>query len=290
MPKIIVCQGLPASGKTTWAKEEVLKSEGKIKRINKDDLREMLDAGKWSKSNEQIVLIARDLMAEQFIKLNYDVIIDDTNLSPQHIKDMTEMAEELGAELEIKSFLDVPVAECLKRDAYRGDKKVGYKVIMEMYNRYIKNDVEKMEEIEGLPSAIICDLDGTLALLNGRNPYDASTCENDKLNDPVAHILHCVHQTGLGAKIIFVSGRENKYREQTLKFLDKHGFSKIIHEGLFMRETGDNRDDRIVKKEIFDANIKGKYNIKFVLDDRNKVVEMWRSIGLTCFQVAEGNF
>ena len=59
---------------------------------------------------------------------------------------------------------------------------------------------------------------------------------------------------------------------------------------LHMRKTGDSRKDCIVKKEIFDAEIKDKYYIEFILDDRDQVVKMWRSMGLTCLQVADGNF
>ena len=61
-----------------------------------------------------------------------------------------------------------------------------------------------------------------------------------------------------------------------------------------MRITGDGRNDTIVKKELYEENIKGNYEILFVLDDRNSekypVVGMWRELGLTCFQVADGNF
>jgi hypothetical protein len=57
-----------------------------------------------------------------------------------------------------------------------------------------------------------------------------------------------------------------------------------------MRETGDRRKDSIIKKEIFDRHIRDVYNIEFVLDDRNQVVELWRSLGLTCLQVADGDF
>jgi hypothetical protein len=59
---------------------------------------------------------------------------------------------------------------------------------------------------------------------------------------------------------------------------------------LMMRKTGDKRKYSIVKKEIFNEHIKGKYCVDFVLDDRNQVVEMWRKLGLVCLQVAEGNF
>ena len=57
-----------------------------------------------------------------------------------------------------------------------------------------------------------------------------------------------------------------------------------------MRKTGDNRKDCIVKRELFDAHIKDKYYIDFILDDRNQVVNMWRELGFTVMQVADGNF
>ena len=284
MKKIIIYQGLPASGKTTHAKEEVLKSNGAIKRLNKDDLRDMLDAGKWSKSNEQVVLLTRNILVEEYINLNYDVIIDDTNLDQKHIDSISDIAKKLGAEVEIKSFLDVPLAECLKRDAYRGDKKVGYKVITDMHNRYIKKEIIPIEQDETKPKNILCDLDGTLALIGDRNVYDASKCEVDTLNKPVAKILF---KYGV-SNVIFMSGRQMKDRKETIKWLEKNGFDNPC--GLYMRETDDVRPDEIVKKELFNTHIKGKYNIEFVLDDRQKVVDMWRSIGLTCLQVAEGNF
>lgn len=57
-----------------------------------------------------------------------------------------------------------------------------------------------------------------------------------------------------------------------------------------MRKSGDMRKDSIVKREMFDEHIRGRYNVNFVLDDRNQVVELWRSMGLTCLQVADGDF
>lgn len=136
--------------------------------------------------------------------------------------------------------------------------------------------------------AIICDLDGTLSIFEKvdktqphyRNPYDASTCDKDLLNEVVAGIIK-------DKTVILVSGREGKYRVPTLKFLDNNG---INYFRLFMRQTGDNRKDSIIKQEIYEKFIKDSYDIEFVLDDRNQVVEMWRSLGLTCLQVADGNF
>lgn len=135
---------------------------------------------------------------------------------------------------------------------------------------------------------VICDLDGTLCLFEKenkelphyRNPYDASTCENDLLNSVVAGILN-------NKTVLLVSGREDKYLEPTLNWLNKHG---IRYEKLFMRKSGDYRKDAIIKEEIYKTKIEPNYNVEFVLDDRAQVVKMWRDIGLTCLQVADGNF
>lgn len=139
------------------------------------------------------------------------------------------------------------------------------------------------------PRAVICDLDGTLSLFEKqdkssayyRNPYDASTCDNDLLNSAVKYVLDACDN------VILLSGREEKYRPQTELFLDKHEIARV---GLFMRSTGDFRKDSIVKQELYNTHVKDKYYVLFVLDDRDQEVKMWREIGLTCFQVAEGNF
>ena len=141
--------------------------------------------------------------------------------------------------------------------------------------------------------AIMCDLDGTLALKHkDRTWYDASTCDVDIVNMPVHEVLsQFIEQY----HIIFCSGREEKYREPTLKFLNKafDDFSFIENHdfSLFMRDTDDFRKDSIVKRELFINNVQSKWKVLFVLDDRQQVVDMWRDeCGLTCFQVAKGDF
>lgn len=142
--------------------------------------------------------------------------------------------------------------------------------------------------------AIICDLDGTLCLFrHHRGPYDASRCDQDLPNVPVLTIVNTMYRNH-GYELIFVSGREDKYREQTVRWLNKHVASPevlidINGHLLFMRKTDDNRKDSIIKQEIYDR-IKDHFDIQFVLDDRDQVVEMWRLNGLTCLQVAPGNF
>lgn len=136
-----------------------------------------------------------------------------------------------------------------------------------------------------LPPAIICDLDGTLALLNGRDPYDASSCTDDALNEPVAHIVRTY--ASIGAAILLVSGRNVRYRKETEEWLGRHG---ILYEHLYMRRPRDFRKDAVIKTELYEAKIRGHYEVLFVLEDRDQTVAMWRALGLTCLQVAPGDF
>ena len=81
--KVIILKGLPASGKSTWALEQTAK-HGNYKRINKDDLRAMIDGGKWSKAREQHVLDTRDWFINLCLSRKLNVIVDDTNFAPKH--------------------------------------------------------------------------------------------------------------------------------------------------------------------------------------------------------------
>lgn len=139
-----------------------------------------------------------------------------------------------------------------------------------------------------LPKVVICDIDGTLALLGDRNKYDPTT-GLDTLNDPIANILQVYdNQSVFPVELILVTGREEKYKEFTENWLHQNGITN--YKKLFMRKKGDFRKDFVVKKEIYEKYIKGKFEVLFVLEDRDQVVQMWRDEGLTCLQVAYGNF
>ena len=151
---------------------------------------------------------------------------------------------------------------------------------MKKYKNIKESAIPNFQTNPSLKTVLLCDLDGTIALMNGRSPYDASNCDMDILNVPVYEVIK-------DREVIFVSGREDKYKEPTLRFFEKHNIKYL---DLFMRKSGDNRKDSVIKEEIYNEFIKDKYNVLFVLDDRNQVVELWRRLGLTCFQVADGNF
>lgn len=287
--KLILTKGLPGSGKTTWAKELLAKEPGKWKRINKDSLRAMLDNSAWGKENEQFVLSTRDQLILNALTQGYNVVIDDTNLHAKHFNHIKELLSETpfnDVEIEIKDFTDVPLEVCLERDYKRdGKERVGKKVIMRMYNQFLKPPIPKIEFDLKLPRAVLCDIDGTLALFPGKNPYERDF-ENDLLNSPIVGIISVMED--VGCQIILVSGRNSKFKEVTEQWLKK--YSIIYHKLLMPRPTDDNRKDVIIKQEIYDEHIKGKYNVEFVLDDRDQVVNLWRSLGLTCLQVADGDF
>ena len=279
MAKLLMLRGLPASGKTSWAIALIDKEPGKYKRVSKDALRLMLDNNRWSKKNESFILALRNTIVVESLKKGWNIIVDDTNLNPIHQEVLQELAKENDAEFIIQDFTNISVEECIKQDQKR-ENYVGEKVIRDMYNQFLKPKSSKIEKLPGLKDAIICDLDGTLCLLDGRNPYDRDF-ENDQENPAVMDILR--HHTN----IIFVSGRSDKFRDVTQKWLDDRGLELFP---LCMRKEGDIRKDSIIKQEIYEEHIKGKFNVSYVLDDRDQMVRMWRDLGLTCFQVASGDF
>lgn len=280
MKKILMLRGLPASGKSTFAKAEVLKSSGQTKRVNKDDLRAMLDAGKWSRGNENFILKVRDTIVKLALEEGLSIIVDDTNFSPDHEARLLEMAKEGMTGFEVQDF-EITLDEAIKRDAARANS-VGADVIKRMYYQYVLEKPVLNKEGEHV---IMCDLDGTLAEISHRSPYDASKCEEDGLKGNVASLLRYFE----GTRRVFMSGRQSLYRVQTENWLMKHGLLRSGDE-LHMRIEGDSRKDYIVKLELFNKYVNPKYTVDFVLDDRDQVVEMWRAIGLECWQVAAGDF
>lgn len=136
-----------------------------------------------------------------------------------------------------------------------------------------------------LPPCVVVDMDRTLAIPHPeRHPMDATTCDRDGGN---WEVVEAVRMYAERYPIVVVSGRQEECREPTERWLAQHG---ITHVALFMRPNRDGRPDQDLKREIYERDIAPKWKVRVVFDDRNKVVAMWRSLGLTVFQVAEGDF
>jgi predicted kinase len=286
MTEIIMTKGLPGSGKSTWAEDYVASwPQGRV-RITKDQLRTMLHAGSVGKGTEKVVLAARDAMVVEFLTRKLTVVVDDTNLAPFHEARLGQLARENGAKFSVKDFTDFPIEQCIERDRKR-PHPVGEKVIRQMWRQYLRPAPEVIEHVPGLPSAVIVDIDGTIARMVERGPFEWAKVGSD---EPVPTVVRLVRDLSIGGeRIVFMSGRDEVCRPETEEWLIRQGLG--VGWSLFMRPAGDMRKDSLVKRELFDAHVRGNFNVRFVLDDRNQVVDMWRNdLGLTCLQVAEGDF
>jgi hypothetical protein len=149
--------------------------------------------------------------------------------------------------------------------------------------------------------AIIVDIDGTIADISHRlhflekktdkhKDWDGfyRACVDDK---PIYDILDLVETVRLSGPyhVLFVTGRSDRVRTETERWLG-HYFSLGTECSLFMREDGDYRADYLVKKDIYCEFIRGKYDVEYVFEDRDQVVQMWRKLGLRTLQVANGRF
>ena len=283
MKKVILTKGLPASGKTTWAKHLLNKKKGAWVRVSLDELSAMCHNAHQSRLNEQFLIELRDRIILQAIENNQNVIVDDRNLSDEPFHHITNLVENLAIVEVEDRFLSVSVEDCIKRDLQRPNS-VGEKTIRRLNRTYLKKVAEPPMYLEDCPDCIIVDMDGTLALFNGRNPYEAEKCNTDLPNQPV---VETVKKWQDSVDVVICSGRTDDSKSKTVEWLKRYG---IKFKALHMRKTGDWRKDAVIKEEIYRAHIEGRYNVKFVLDDRNQVVALWRDLGLTVFQVAEGDF
>lgn len=299
MSTLYVTRGIPASGKTTWAKAWVAVDPTTRVRINRDDFRAMLygDSTDYSWPQEVAVTEASRTAVKALLKAGRDVVADDMNLRPKYVREWARFASANGAEFEVVEF-PLSVEESIERDAKR-ERPVGADVIRRMAQKYLQkghlqpipDDVfdevppTLYEPPANAPAAVMVDIDGTLALHNGRSPYDLARCGDDLPNRAVIAAVQSAAADEIA--VIYCSGREDSAREVTTEWITRH---VGVPGPLYMRSADDRRKDSVVKRELFDEHIRDRFDVLYVLDDRQQVVDMWRGLGLTVFQVAEGDF
>lgn len=300
-PQLLILVGPPGSGKSTFAKYH-LRTEENWFRVNRDDLRSMqFSQENLSEDEEALLTKMVDSAIISLLNNKVNVVVDATHTRKEFLNQYISKFNHL-ADISFKLF-EVETEE-LKQRVVQRYQETGKFIPPNVLKRFIEQyenvkhsfDFSRRPKVRpeniirtqdpSLPKAIICDLDGTLCLMNGRSPFDASRCDEDLPNIPVVNMVKNYHQ--LGYKIILASGREDSFKPQTMTWLERFG---IAYDKLIMRAAGDFRKDAIIKKEIFANHIEGKYFVELVLDDRNQVVDLWRNdLQLPCFQVFYGDF
>jgi len=143
-----------------------------------------------------------------------------------------------------------------------------------------------------LTPCLLVDVDNTLALMCDRGVYEHERAHEDTCDDDVAAVVRGLvtlsqRVPGNELRVIILSGRFETHREVTEDWLEHHD---VPYDALLMRADGDRRPDDVVKQEIYERVIAPHHTVWLVLDDRNRVVAMWRRLGLRCLQVREGDF
>ncbi len=274
--KLILMVGESGSGKSTIARAMVAADTYKSTvRVNRDSFRKMLFE-KWNAKYEKLVESLEFESAASALGAGYNVIVDDLNINPKTRKQWEDFAKHLGAEFVVNE-VNTPLRTCILRDRARtGRDRVGQSVITK---QFIRNG--RPEVFLNKPTVLV-DVDGTLADCDGvRSPYDESRVKEDRVHHHIAKMVD-VHSRE-GRQIIIVSGRHEDCGPDTEDWLiSKAG---VLLDGLLMRNRGDNRPDTVVKEELLAMILKyvDKENIIEVIDDRPKVIRMWRRNGLKVF-------
>lgn len=296
---VILTTGLPASGKTTWAKEEYAKDpEGTIL-TSRDDIRKMLGCFPvGTKEQEELVSKIQDDVIVRGVKAGKRVIVHDTNLnqkSPKRIKRLFDG----DVQFHVADFTNVSADECIRRDALR-DNPVGTTVIRNMarqLNKPWRLTDEWMNDIVlsplyvprfSAPKAILFDIDGTVAKHVARSPYDYSRVKTDAVHQHIRKLINGYFDSGYA--VFGFSGRPDidNVRQDTQEWLDLH---KVRYHKLYMRPSDMLTDnDADVKQFLFDTYLRDNYNVEIMLDDRDRVVRRMRKLGLNVLQVNYGDF
>ena len=276
--------GISASGKSTWANEMAKTAPFAV--LNRDTERWDLMKEKgldpswknWKFKWERDVTERIEDRLKDVLKYGVNVIFSDTNLNEGRRNALRDRMVQAGYEVEIKVF-DVDYDEAVRRDAAR-QNGVGPWVIAKQFEQFNDEFGVKVVEDMRLPSIVLVDIDGTVALMNGRSPF-----EWHRVGEDVSHEIVCSIVKGLqaqGKRVIFFSGRDGICFSETFMWLRDRFGDKVE---LFMRAPGDQRNDAIVKEEMYNKHIAGKYYVEAVIDDRPRVCKMWRRLGFNVIQI-----
>jgi predicted kinase len=291
MTKLIVTRGPQASGKSTKAREWVAGNPVGRVRVNRDDLRAMANdyvyvGGK--EGTEKIIRKLRDKLISTALLAVKDVVCDDTNLDAKTTRDLHTLAWLHGAEFAVWDLCHVPLGTCLARDAERiarGERGVGEAVIRATFQR-ARLPQEGGTAPAWTPEAPEAPIEPYVPD-RSRSPYDYARVSTDAPNLAVIRVLQALRTGPFAPQVIFLSGRPDSCEHDTIEWLDDN---VGLWDELWMRSAGDMRHDSVIKYELFTRHVAPRFNVLNVFDDRDRVVRLWRALGLPTFQVGDGDF
>ena len=285
-PAIVAFRGLPASGKSSLRVQLVqsLTDSGvQYAVVSRDDTRLGLGDLSHRPAVEKKVTALCSSLSREALASSQVLISDNTNLSKPAQAELVALAREFDCPLIWVDLTHVSVSECVKRDASRHVGRVGELVIRRMWRSHLAPRDPGPAPAPGSPSAVIFDVDGTLARMVGRSPYEWAKVLQDEPVDEIVELVRMEHAAGYS--ILVVSGRDGSCFDLTHEWLVEHLGVPFT---LYMRAPRDTRPDDVVKGEIFHSHISSSFFIRRVYDDRRRVVDLWRyTLGLTCLQVAD---
>lgn len=303
--KLVIYRGLPGSGKTHLAESLVASHGGRL--VGRDHIRKLMGSDHgwiFMPQLEDEVTDIQERLIVSGLRKGSVVHVDDMNLRSKYVRRLLGLAVSEDAEWRVEDLTYTSVELCIARDSTRV-RPVGAAFIRLQYERFIKNKGWPLEvpevldfklskvvpepyvALHGQVPVVLVDIDGTVALHDGiRGHHEYDKVHLDLPNEPVIQAVRGV--IARGHFPVFVSGRPDSCREATRMWIHKHVGVGAYE--LLMRPTGDHRPDWLVKLEIFDNEIRTKYDVRMAFDDRDQVVRMYRELGLTVLQVGEGNF
>jgi predicted kinase len=134
---LIATIGLPACGKTTWARAQQ-DDDPSLVLVSLDEIRAMLHQSQYNEENEKLTVQVESAVIEAALSRGRSIIVHDTNLNPYHLKRLSGLASMSGARFRTKDFINVSADECKRRDALRPpSERVGPEVIDRMVAQWI---------------------------------------------------------------------------------------------------------------------------------------------------------
>lgn len=288
--KAIVTVGISASGKTSWAEDFVKRNLGWAN-INRDDTRfRLFNNGirdwskyKFSRKNEMEVSEDIERQIAKAADLAINLVISDTNLNPTFREKLCENLESYGYEVVLKDF-PVSFEEAVKRDNARSGG-VGHNIIYTQYQSWLTY-IERKRYIPDptKPSAILVDIDGTVAKMHNRGPFQWDRVGEDLPNENVIKLVKSFTKDE-DCTVVFMSGRDESCKVLTKEWLVDNGFDQGFR--LLMRPEGSYEKDTKVKEDLFWDHVAENYYIKFAIDDRPCIIRLWRELGIETFCVSD---